>query len=329
LFLVDAQSLLNEQRDEAESPPEPIEHIVESYTWYLKSIQDNQDTYWHLPIGLVITKSDLFLEKEDYFDRSAGNALQSPMLLDGRFSRHLVALPKFGKHLTAEENQFVERRGLASTPFDRLRQHVLADPANNRSKTRQRITWTLFQAFKPFIERLLEMTYNYQFFLTVSRYPAAGEAAYVPYGVADAVLWLAGSLYGSFLREVGQPEMKAVLEAQRARAMIAKYRSEIEELVATYKKDSAEPDRLAKATYFLTGRREQDIKRAEQNLVRTKTQIQNKFAAVSEVVGLPLPKEILDDVAENPERAWYQLQPEIDTLESTAAKAERRASGKR
>jgi len=149
------------------------------------SLFDSFLQYWmqsnpqvrHIPIGLVLTKCDLIL----------GDALRAiprptvvpdgfqPAAVEGLFDNRLS-----GK-LTKDMNM----------PFGRYHDCVLNDKINNSNPVLQDLIHLLLDNFAQFFSRVLDVTYNYQVFLTSSAPSTGPQNDYLPYGVREPIAWIA------------------------------------------------------------------------------------------------------------------------------------------
>jgi hypothetical protein len=153
----------------------------------------------HLPIAFVINKIDLIIPE-------ALPLLQRTTLLPNNFQ------PAFVENYAISRSS-VETPDLRS-PYGRFVDCLLHEPANNVHPKLQDLLLSITENFGQFFSRVLDVTYNYQIFLTSSRAPREGDPLACPVGVMEPLLWMTEvlhrnhtlesmSIYESELRSIG------------------------------------------------------------------------------------------------------------------------------
>jgi GTPase SAR1 family protein len=140
----------------------------------------------HIPIGLILTKCDtVFGESLDQLSRSS--------LIPSTFQPVLVEslLPQRFPKMTEE----------MKTPYGRLRDFMLRDRANNAHPVLQDIVQTLLDNFSQFFNRVLDLTFHYQIFITSSAPPREINDPLLPWGVKDSMMWMMNIVEKFHLRE--------------------------------------------------------------------------------------------------------------------------------
>jgi hypothetical protein len=178
--------------------------LFATVTWYtalMKFWDDRNPLAKHVPVAVVVNKCDEVLNGD-----LAGGARSH--LISAR-QRALI----HGGDLSARAGRAPPPRA----PLDRLRICVTEDLDNSTSVGRKALVWDLLDRLGKFLTVVLRCTYRYQVFLTASVPPRAPTGARpvladdtLPFGVFDAVNWLAGELHAPFT-------------GQAARALKAKY----------------------------------------------------------------------------------------------------------
>ena len=78
---------------------------------------------------------------------------------------------------------------------------ILNDKANNSSPALQDVIANLLDNFAPFFQRILDLTYNYQIFITSSLPPEFNGDTKYPYGVKAPLSWISSSLEKIYIKE--------------------------------------------------------------------------------------------------------------------------------
>ena len=140
----------------------------------------------HVPIGLILTKCDMVFGEEL-------TQLRRSCLIPQNFQPALIEslLPQ----------RFPKMTGEMKTPYGRLRDFLLLDRENNAHPHLQDIVQTLLDNFSQFFNRVLDLTYHYQIFLTSSKPPREINDPLLPFGVKDSMIWMMGILEKFHLRE--------------------------------------------------------------------------------------------------------------------------------
>jgi GTPase SAR1 family protein len=129
----------------------------------------------HVPVGIIITKSDLL-----FGDELA--ALTRTSLLPLAFEQVLVETPL--QHRFPHATQDVQ------SPIGRLRHLILCDRLNNVHPILQDIAEGMLDNFSQFLSRILGITYNYQIFLTSSLPPRVANDSMHPWGIREPMFWM-------------------------------------------------------------------------------------------------------------------------------------------
>ena len=140
----------------------------------------------HIPIGLILTKGDTaFGESLNQLSRSS--------LIPSTFQPVLIEslLPQRFPKMTEE----------MKTPYGRLRDFMLRDRANNAHPVLQDIVQTLLDNFSQFFNRVLDLTFHYQIFITSAAPPREINDPLFPWGVKDSMLWMMNIVEKFHLRE--------------------------------------------------------------------------------------------------------------------------------
>ncbi|MDI6766558.1 MAG: GTPase domain-containing protein [Bacteroidota bacterium] len=177
LFFIDEQDYL-----------EPVK-LRKKANWFDAILQ-----YWvqsnpnirHVPIGLVLTKCDrVFGDSLSQLKRNS--------LIPSSFQAGLVEslLP----------HRFPKMNEELKSPFGRLRDCLLRDRANNIHPVLQDVLQTLLDNFAQFFNRMIDLTYNYQIFVTSALPPRDINDPVFPWGVKDSMMWMLNILEKFHLRE--------------------------------------------------------------------------------------------------------------------------------
>ena len=75
------------------------------------------------------------------------------------------------------------------------------DKANNSNPALQDVISNLLENFAPFFQRILDLTYNYQIFITSSLPPEFNGDTKYPYGVKAPLSWTSNSLEKIYIKE--------------------------------------------------------------------------------------------------------------------------------
>jgi GTPase SAR1 family protein len=140
----------------------------------------------HIPIGLILTKGDtVFGESLNQLSRSS--------LIPSTFQPVLIEslLPQRFPKMTEE----------MKTPYGRLRDFMLRDRANNAHPVLQDIVQTLLDNFSQFFNRVLDLTFHYQIFITSAAPPREINDPLFPWGVKDSMMWMMNIVEKFHLRE--------------------------------------------------------------------------------------------------------------------------------
>jgi GTPase SAR1 family protein len=140
----------------------------------------------HVPIGLILTKGDtVFGESLAQLGRSS--------LIPSSFQPVLIEslLPQRFPKMTEE----------MKTPYGRLRDFMLRDRVNNAHPVLQDIVQTLLDNFSQFFNRVLDLTFHYQIFITSAQPPREINDPLFPWGVKDSMMWMMNIVERFHLRE--------------------------------------------------------------------------------------------------------------------------------
>lgn len=140
----------------------------------------------HVPIALILTKCDLVF----------GEAI-------GEVKRSSIVPPNLQPAMieTMLPQRFPKVSTDISTPFGRLRDCVLRDHTNNIHPLLQDVVQTLLDNLSQFFNRVLDLTYHYQVFLTSSCPPRMPNDPLFPWGVKQPTMWMLNILETFHLRE--------------------------------------------------------------------------------------------------------------------------------
>ncbi len=149
-------------------------------------MQSNPNTK-HIPVALVLAKADyVFGDQLSRLPRSSVIPPDfKPTSIDGFFPHRLTS-PNVNE---------------LTTNYSRLRDCILNDKANNRLPVYQDIIQMLLDNFEQFFSRVLELTYNYQVFVTASVAPAGPDDKLFPFGAREPLSWVATVLERTYIRE--------------------------------------------------------------------------------------------------------------------------------
>lgn len=175
MFLIDDSIYMDERK------------LRECAAWFDTALQ-----YWmkenpgrvHIPISLVLTKSDRALGDEFA-------SLRSPLVVPQQIvpaSIEYFFPHRFSGNLTPDLN----------TRAGRLRDCLLQRKENNQTPGVQDIIQNVVDSMTVFINRVLDVTYNYQFFITSASAPLDGgrrvDKSQRPFGVQEPFLWMMDAL---------------------------------------------------------------------------------------------------------------------------------------
>jgi len=134
----------------------------------------------HIPIALVLTKCDLLLQ-------DSLTSLPRSTLIGDDFKPATVEMVFNERIKTKAKLSF-------NMPYDRFCDLIFNDKSNNSHPLLQDIIQLLMDNFTQFFSRMLDLTYNYQIFLTSSLPPQfKGDTKY-PFGVREPISWVASVL---------------------------------------------------------------------------------------------------------------------------------------
>lgn len=140
----------------------------------------------HVPISLVLTKCD------NVMGEALGSVKRTSLVpRDLQPGIVEVMLPKRFARLSPE----------LETPYGRLKDCILRDRTNNVHPLLQDITTTLLDNFSKFFDRVINLTYHYQIFLTSAAPPRMINDPLFPWGTKEPMLWTIGILEAFHLRE--------------------------------------------------------------------------------------------------------------------------------
>ncbi|GEM_PF-2397755 len=140
----------------------------------------------HVPISLVLTKCDMVMGE-------TLAEIKRASLVPGNLQPGLIELmlPKRFEKTTPE----------LSTAYGRLSDCILRDRTNNVHPRLQDMSQTLLENCSQFFNRVLDVTYHYQIFLTSSAPPRMVNDTLFPWGVKEPMLWTLNILETFHLRE--------------------------------------------------------------------------------------------------------------------------------
>lgn len=140
----------------------------------------------HVPVALVLTKCDtIFGESLEQIKR--------PSLLPPDLQPGVVE--------TLLQQRFAKVTPEVGTAYGRLRDCIVRDRQNNINPALQDVIETLVENFTQFFNRMIDLTYHYQIFLTSAAPPRTPNDTLFPWGVKQPVTWMLGILEKFHLRE--------------------------------------------------------------------------------------------------------------------------------
>ena len=174
---------------------------------------------------------------------------------------------------------------------------ILRDRANNVNPVLQDTVEAFLDNFSQFLTRVLDLTYNYQIFLTSSIPPSGGEDRFFPWGVREPMAWMIGVLEKFHLQESlvkFKIEEKTVEDQIRVvkedMSQSRRFREEIEKLEAEIKKV-----RLSNPIWMATNEKrikwwedqklknEQDLRALVQRYTKDPSELDNRVASVQAI----------------------------------------------
>jgi hypothetical protein len=148
------------------------------------SLFDSFLQYWmqsnpqirHIPIALILTKCDL----------TFGETLSS-IPRTSLFPLNLQPI-----HIETEIPNKIwnKKTNDMSSPYGRFRDALINDRTNNQNPKLQDVVQILLDNFAQFFSRVLDLTYNYQVFLTSAAPPANSADKLLPYGIREPIDWI-------------------------------------------------------------------------------------------------------------------------------------------
>ena len=141
----------------------------------------------HAPIALVLSKFDLVIP-------NLSSSLQRSTLVPSNLNA--ASIEEFF------ENRFYsDTKELRNNSYERFCDMILNDKSNNSCPELQDIVSNLLSNLAPFIQRILDLTYNYQIFITSSHPPEFNGDTNFPYGVREPLNWICKSLEKIYIKE--------------------------------------------------------------------------------------------------------------------------------
>lgn len=146
---------------------------------------ENNPKVKNIPISIIVTKSDLLLGENM-------NTLERSYLISEKLKSQTI------------ENYFPDRVNVnyeTDTIYGRFCDSILNDKNNNKNPQIQDIVELILANFAPFFKRVFDITYNYQIFITSSKYPENSTDNLFPYGVKEPITWSTKILEKHFINE--------------------------------------------------------------------------------------------------------------------------------
>ncbi len=181
-----ARGLIFFLSDEDYSDPNKLRRRANWFDAILQYWTQSNPHIRHVPIALILTKCDMvFGEALGELKRSS---LVPPSLQPALIETLLPQrLPREMKEL--------------GSPFGRLRDSILRDHNNNYHPILQDVVQNVLDNFSQFFNRVLDLTYHYQVFLTSSMPPRMVNDPLFPWGVKEPMMWMLNILETFHLRE--------------------------------------------------------------------------------------------------------------------------------
>ncbi len=154
---------------------------------FLDSWINSNPSVRHLPIAVILTKCDQSLA-------GALNELQSTTVIPKDFKPAAIET-MFPHRMTAKNDANL------TVPYGRFRDCILNYKKNNENPVLQDIIHLLLDNFEQFFRRVIEVTYNYQIFITSAAAPIDSSDKLLPFGVREPFTWTIRHLERTYITE--------------------------------------------------------------------------------------------------------------------------------
>lgn len=166
------------------------ENIADWYSHMLGDFTQNNEALSHVPVAIVVSKVDEWLRTTLLAGVEPGPKREELVRAMLRGLRRTTLIPADIPLPLLHAGGRRDWRG--ETAFDRLRESVLLDHANNSNLMRRQLVDSILRKCRPLLEQVFEMTYRYQIFLL---------STLDDVGVYEPLFWIADQLFFPMLKQ--------------------------------------------------------------------------------------------------------------------------------